>query len=283
MFKRFFKSILIINICLSNIISHGAISVSDGSAFVTKAEFSADLNNLSNRMAQLENSLDAKIDSLVSSYLSRNGIWNGSKQTILKDDIIDFWSNNDLTVANGAHWDWKSSLSIGSLTEGVIYNFRNKSCDFIMSCTKSGMLIGKVDIMTGYDIAKRMVPTSSGTDKRNYFYFENRNPGRDNPAFTNESYLTFYIGDNAMSSCLPVAMGTERYASDDGVSLRIMPTSMVFNPVFFVNENDKVTVTYRLAFAPQTNDSKVIWQGSGPLYVGSYLGVGIVFGDFYIY
>ena len=53
MFKRIFKSILIINICLSNIISQGAISVSDGSAFVTKAEFSADLNNLSNRMAQL--------------------------------------------------------------------------------------------------------------------------------------------------------------------------------------------------------------------------------------
>ena len=36
---------------------------------VMKAEFAADLNNLSNRMAQLENSLDAKIDSLVSSYL----------------------------------------------------------------------------------------------------------------------------------------------------------------------------------------------------------------------
>ena len=33
-------------------------------------------------MAQLENSLDAKIDSLVSSYLTRNGIWNGAKQTM---------------------------------------------------------------------------------------------------------------------------------------------------------------------------------------------------------
>ncbi len=45
-----------------------------------KAEFAADLNNLSNRMSSLENSLDAKIDSLVSSYLSRNGIWNGETQ-----------------------------------------------------------------------------------------------------------------------------------------------------------------------------------------------------------
>ena len=56
------------------------VSDNDGSAFVTKAEFAADLNNLSNRMSTLENSLDAKIDSLVSSYLSRNGIWNGEKQ-----------------------------------------------------------------------------------------------------------------------------------------------------------------------------------------------------------
>ena len=66
---------LILSISLIN--SVAAISVSDGSAFVTKAEFAADLNNLSNRMSTLENSLDAKIDSLVSSYLSRNGIWNG--------------------------------------------------------------------------------------------------------------------------------------------------------------------------------------------------------------
>ena len=76
---------LILSISLIN--SVAAISVSDGSAFVTKAEFAADLNNLSNRMSTLENSLDAKIDSLVSSYLSRNGIWNGEKQTKLVDRI----------------------------------------------------------------------------------------------------------------------------------------------------------------------------------------------------
>lgn len=36
-------------------------------------------------MSKLENSLDAKIDSLVSSYLARNGIWNGSKQSVLNN------------------------------------------------------------------------------------------------------------------------------------------------------------------------------------------------------
>ena len=81
--KLFISLSLILSVSLINSIA--AISVSDGSAFVTKAEFAADLNNLSNRMSSLENSLDAKIDSLVSSYLSRNGIWNGETQT---SDII---------------------------------------------------------------------------------------------------------------------------------------------------------------------------------------------------
>ena len=81
MINRIFKTILVLSIVLGiTLPSNAAVSVSDGSAFVTKAEFAADLNNLSNRMAQLENSLDAKIDSLVSSYLTRNGIWNGAKQ-----------------------------------------------------------------------------------------------------------------------------------------------------------------------------------------------------------
>ena len=89
MFRILIKKILLVIICFAiSFPSNAAISVSDGSAFVTKAEFSADLNNLSNRMAQLENSLDAKIDSLVSSYLTRNGIWNGSKQTLLTNSFV---------------------------------------------------------------------------------------------------------------------------------------------------------------------------------------------------
>ena len=83
MLKKIFKTILVLSICVGiSLPTNAAVSVSDGSAFVTKAEFAADLNNLSNRMAQLENSLDAKIDSLVSSYLTRNGIWNGAGQTM---------------------------------------------------------------------------------------------------------------------------------------------------------------------------------------------------------
>ena len=91
MINKVFKTILILMISLGlSIPTNAAVSVSDGSAFVTKAEFAADLNNLSNRMAQLENSLDAKIDSLVSSYLTRNGIWNGAKQTLTSDCSAGF-------------------------------------------------------------------------------------------------------------------------------------------------------------------------------------------------
>ena len=89
--KFFISFSLILSVSLIN--SLAAISVSDGSAFVTKAEFAADLNNLSNRMSSLENSLDAKIDSLVSSYLSRNGIWNGEKQTFLDYTEEKVWPN----------------------------------------------------------------------------------------------------------------------------------------------------------------------------------------------
>ena len=95
MLNRIFKTILVLSICVGiSLPTNAAVSVSDGSAFVTKAEFAADLNNLSNRMAQLENSLDAKIDSLVSSYLTRNGIWNGAKQQLDTYYVVDVIGQN---------------------------------------------------------------------------------------------------------------------------------------------------------------------------------------------
>ena len=104
MLNRIFKTILVLSICVGiSLPTNAAVSVSDGSAFVTKAEFAADLNNLSNRMAQLENSLDAKIDSLVSSYLTRNGIWNGAGQTMdTSYYLFSPWKN----AATGTTYKW---------------------------------------------------------------------------------------------------------------------------------------------------------------------------------
>ena len=96
MMKILFRTILTISLCIGvSITSNAAVSVSDGSAFVTNAEFRSNLNNLSNRMAQLENSMDAKIDSLVSSYITRNGIWNGAGQE-LSDSVKN---NQEIRVA----------------------------------------------------------------------------------------------------------------------------------------------------------------------------------------
>ena len=287
MLKSIFKKIFIISLCFINIVSHAAISVSDGSAYVTKAEFSADLNNLSNRMAQLENSLDSKIDSLVSTYLKRNGIWNGKKQTVLVKDIIDFWSNNGLTTAAGAHWNWKSNLTSGSLTEGVEYTVRNQSFTFINNCDKSGMMVGKVDVITGYDMAKRMVPSASGTDGRNFTYYI-ANEGRNNPAITSGCALTFINDGNNVSKCIPVSLGQNRPIGNSvsqsyKSSLWVMPATQTYNPVFFVEKDDDIIINYRLSFSPQTNDARIDWSNLGTIPVGSYPGVAMVFGDFYIY
>ena len=126
--KRTFRIILTISICLSICIpANAAVSVSDGSAFITNAEFNAGLNNLSNRMATLENSIDAKIDSLVSSYLTRNGIWNGEKQEI-SDDSID-------------EYDFMPAFTLGNVgTKVQIYEqFKDK---IVLQTSKTGMVFG---------------------------------------------------------------------------------------------------------------------------------------------
>ena len=133
MINRLFKTIFILAICFCiSIQTNAAVSVSDGSAFVTKTEFDSDLNNLSNRMAQLENSLDAKIDSLVSSYLTRNGIWNGAKQTtqnytIKYKDLLPIIRTTVATVGG--------KLSTTACSSPLF------SWVSIPSCDKTGMLV----------------------------------------------------------------------------------------------------------------------------------------------
>ena len=124
MLKKIFKTILVLSICVGiSLPTNAAVSVSDGSAFVTKAEFAADLNNLSNRMAQLENSLDAKIDSLVSSYLTRNGIWNGAKQDVIKTPQI--YEPFNITFSggksNGTH-KYGKNIFVDSITKSGMYS-----------------------------------------------------------------------------------------------------------------------------------------------------------------
>ena len=119
--KLFISLSLILSVSLIN--SLAAISVSDGSAFVTKAEFAADLNNLSNRMSSLENSLDAKIDSLVSTYLSRNGIWNGEKQTFFDYTEEKVWSNKWCDNSTGNETIKNDPISVAKVSKSGLAKF----------------------------------------------------------------------------------------------------------------------------------------------------------------
>ena len=277
MLKRFVKIALCLSICFMQIASYaGNVSVSDGSAFITKSEMSYQLNNLSNRMTQLENSLDSKIDSLVSSYLTRNGVWNGVKQTLTKKKIVDFWTTASIPVT----YDWKSNLATGALTEGVEYKLRNNSWTLINSCNKSGMLVGKWDVIDGWTYA-RSQSTSVGTDGRNFTYSQYGQ--HNNPIVSNTSECSLYINDVCLFSSCPIQLGVYRVWDVVTTSTYFMPQAGVETPMLFVNKNDKVVVSYKVAIVPQTNDSRNTWQSRTFSPVGSAPGVAIVMGDFYIY
>ncbi len=148
-FKKLFKTMVIFFVVFVMIFnSFAAISVSDGSAFVTKAEFSADLNNLSNRMSALENSIDAKIDSLVSSYLSRNGIWNGEKQTLaLTNKVITLKSiMSDGTYTKVDAYYHSKGAALGTYTKGEVnaYNFQSNYINelgfIVTDISKTGLM-----------------------------------------------------------------------------------------------------------------------------------------------
>ena len=121
--KNFILFILMIVFPISNF---AAVSVSDGSSFVSKAEFNSSLNNMSNRIAIIENTLDSKIDSLVSSYLSRNGIWNGDKQKLESTTYWNVEMDNITLNTNG------SFAKSDTLMNNMI----------IKNISKSGLLVG---------------------------------------------------------------------------------------------------------------------------------------------
>ena len=79
--NRFFKTIIIFCICIGITIPvNAAVSVSDNSAFITKAEALAVAQSVSERIIVLENTVDEKIDNLITAYLERNGVWNAQEQ-----------------------------------------------------------------------------------------------------------------------------------------------------------------------------------------------------------
>ena len=84
MLKRIFKTIFILVLCFGTVTStHAAVtSVSEGSSFITKAEFTSLVNEASDRIEDLELQVDTKINELVESFLARNNIWHPQKQIL---------------------------------------------------------------------------------------------------------------------------------------------------------------------------------------------------------
>ena len=178
MLNRVFKTIFILTLCLGITLpaNAGSVQVSDGSAFVTKSEMSYQLNSLSNRMAQLENSLDSKIDKLVSSYLTRNGIWNGIKQTtqsytIKYKNILSIIQTATVTIAGRSDasanpyynlFSWTVVPKVNKSGLLVMSTQCNHSWDYSMSQTegayKHSMWQG---IFTGYiEYGKKLTDTT---------------------------------------------------------------------------------------------------------------------------
>ena len=112
--KRFKIVFLLLLIFTLTMASYGQVAVSDGSAFLTKAEFNRNLSNMSSRMTYLENSLDSKIDTLVASYLSRNGIWNGTVQENALSSTIMSVGFNGQTTATAYHYFYYDYYTDGS-------------------------------------------------------------------------------------------------------------------------------------------------------------------------
>ena len=242
MINNTIKTLLIISIILGlNISTNAAVSVSDGSAFVTKAEFSADLNNLSNRMAQLENSLDAKIDSLVSSYLTRNGIWNGSKQT-LNTDSLEIQGSH-LTAALGKRAKYYS------LPKAVEKTGFDGSYTLVDSVDKTGMMSVMV-VAKGYAQATKYSNTKDGTD----------NVG------TGNIYLCFNVGSDIKSTVSIGRLDSSGYGYggiySSGDYLIYATTDLTTVTQFFITKGDKLMwdiISYWNANGTPTTD----WGSTG--------------------
>ena len=291
MINKVFKTILILSLCLGiTLPSNAAVSVSDGSAFVTKSEFEADVNNLSNRMAQLENSLDAKIDSLVSAYLTRNGIWNGAKQTLEFDLFSDFWSN--ATLDSRVHRDFSGYFYLSNtMTIGTKYVCRNKEKTFIQEITKTGMLFGSWETMAGNIFASTTVPGVSCPDTRNYYYFQESRTTktgggaamRNNPNVQNNSECSLWIGSECKFTSVPLDCDILRGYTKWSF-LYFCPNTERSNIMFFVSKGDKIDFKYETSLTPQTYDAATEWSDcQAPYHVGTYAGFGMIMGDFAVY
>ena len=251
MINKVFKTILILSLCLGITLPANAagVDVSDGAAFITKSELSYSLNNLSARMTALENSLDSKIDALVSSYLTRNGIWNGSKQTLTTASGVTFRYG----FTRGIQLNMKSlnvvidktmftpnyywGANPNNMGEIILANTA-RTVDIINSVNKSGLLLLKTSI-GNY--------RQSSQTRAGYSYAPlNKTPGTTSYSTNaNGDHFAFIYSQDFIFLINGTKEGGRRHAEFIAVASNAAlrcPAVPAGSVIFFVNKGDKISV-----------------------------------------
>ena len=263
------RIILFLLIIVFPINGFAAVSVSDGSAFVSKSEFSSTINNISNRVSTIENTLDAKIDSLVSSYLSRNGIWNGEKQTSNREYILDMCGRN----INGATFTYNTYLP-NMTSAGVEVVIVNKDFTLINSCSKTGLMLAVVEV---FNEGRRYASTQS--DKRAVMYITAADYA-NNSVITSTNEFSFNIGSVQKANIDAISWSVEPVNDKIGVVWNVKPG--IFNLYFFVSKTDKIDFKYKLGIVPMSL-SAFQHLSEKPFNLVGYPGIKIIFKEFSIY
>ena len=233
MLRKLFKTILILTICFGlTLPSNAAISVSDGSAFMTKTEFMADINNLSSRVAQLEITFDGTLDSKVSSYLEQKGFWKPKTQTFATDgnSIINQLPYNVTATAGTA----KNNVQLARKT-------------LVQSTSASGMcllnLAFKANTTTTANMRWGYMGNKSGT------YFADNNLmlvanfyEKEEGATTETQKATLILGNN---------LGQIQSGNNTTyVNIIVLPEEEILMPtMFFVSKGSKLDWELRESYA----------------------------------
>ena len=258
--NKLIKNILVISLCFSIFPCYANnISVSDGSAFITKSELSYSLNNLSNRMRELEISLENRINDLVSSYLTRNGIWNSNGQTILNNTIIDC-SGYDVTGSNANvvySTQFASSLSAG---DSVV--FKNYSENIVDKINKDGLCLLLVRLTE--------IGQSIASDGRSFTCWRNPIDTRFNSwnlFNVDDCYVTILKNDTEVARFKQYSLSFEQIENDRLIMMRVVPATL--NLYFFVSKGDTLSFNYNVGLRIMSTGCGLYLQGKNSEVGGS--------------
>ena len=255
------KNILIILIVLSlSIPSYSAVSVADGSAFATKAEFESNLLKLSDRLSLLENSLDAKVDSLVSAYLNRNGIWNGAKQELVeryKKYKYGFTSGSDTNTGTpGTDQTYKPAYLLNLVTDKINLVKNNTYGKILTYGNLQGILVNNIS-KTGLAVAK--TSCSNYTNYNGQAYIASSRA--DTPSLASDHFRFVFSATVEFYQESSNILGTSnvQFAAPQGGIYLIAPEIPSGYILMFVEKDKPLYVSYKSSIE---NDAGTNWANT---------------------